>query len=120
MKKFNPAPIKSEISLDELNKIDIRVGKIEKVEDIPKSEKIVELQVNFGDHTRTILAGIKTERKDPKELEGQQTLFVVNLKPRKMMNRLSEGMLFDIGYSDKITPVLAIPEKSVPNGTRAE
>ncbi len=120
MKQFNPAPIKPEISLDELNKIDIRVGKIKSVEDIPKSEKIVKLLVDFGDHTRTILAGIKQERKNPKEIEGQQALFVVNLKPKKMMGEISEGMVFDIGYSDKITPVLAVPESSVPNGTRAE
>ncbi|MHA1975765.1 MAG: tRNA-binding protein [Candidatus Hodarchaeales archaeon] len=120
MKEFNPAPIKPIISLDDLNKIDIRVGKIERVEDIPKSEKIVKLTVNFCDHTRTILAGIKKERKNPKEIEGQQALFVVNLKPKKMMGEMSEGMIFDIGFSDKITPVLAIPEKQVPNGTRAE
>ncbi|MHA2255833.1 MAG: tRNA-binding protein [Candidatus Heimdallarchaeaceae archaeon] len=120
MKQFNPAPIKPEINLDELNKIDIRVGKIKSVEDIPKSEKIVKLLVDFGDHTRTILAGIKQERKNPKEIEGQQALFVVNLKPKKMMGEISEGMVFDIGYSDKITPVFAVPESIVPNGTRAE
>ena len=120
MKEFNPAPIKPIISLDELNKIDIRVGKIEKVEEIPKSEKIVKLVVNFGDHSRTILAGIKQERKNPKEIEGLQALFVVNLKPKKMMGEMSEGMIFDLGYSDKITPVLAVPEKEVPDGTRAE
>jgi tRNA-binding protein len=45
-------------------------------------------------------------------------LFLVNLEPRKMMGELSEGMLFDIGYADGITPVLALPEKPVPNGTR--
>ena len=106
--------------MDELNKIDIRVGKIEKVEEIPKSEKIVKLVVNFGDHSRTILAGIKQERKNPKEIEGLQALFVVNLKPKKMMGEMSEGMIFDLGYSDKITPVLAVPEKEVPDGTRAE
>ena len=45
-------------------------------------------------------------------------MFLVNLEPRKMMGELSEGMLFDIGYADGITPVLALPEKPVPNGTR--
>jgi len=42
----------------------------------------------------------------------------VNLEPRKMMGEVSEGMLFDIGYSDGLTPVLAVPEKEMPNGTR--
>jgi len=64
------------------------------------------------------LAGIKQERDNPSELEGKQALFVVNLPPRKMMGEISEGMLFDIGYTDGITPVLSVPEKAVPNGTR--
>ena len=54
--------------------------------------------VDFGDHKRNILAGLKQERDEPTEIEGQQALFVVNLEPRKMMGELSEGMLFDIGY----------------------
>ncbi|MFX0051488.1 MAG: tRNA-binding protein [Candidatus Hodarchaeota archaeon] len=117
---MNPAPIKPLVTLDTLNKIDIRVGKIEDVVEIAKSDNLMKLIVNFGDHKRTILAGIKQERENPKEIEGKQALFVVNLKPKKMMGEVSEGMLFDIGYSDMITPVLAIPEKPVPNGTRAE
>lgn len=77
------------------------------------------LIVNFGDHTRTILAGIRKERENPQEIVGKQALFVVNLEPRKMAGELSEGMLFDLGYVDGITPVLAMPERAVPNGTRA-
>ena len=77
------------------------------------------LTVNFGDHTRTILAGIRKERENPQEIVGKQALFVVNLEPRKMAGELSEGMLFDLGYVDGITPVLAMPERAVPNGTRA-
>ncbi len=65
------------------------------------------------------MAGIKKERKDPCELEGRQTLFVVNLESRRMMGEVSEGMLFDIGYPDGIKPVLAVPEQAVPNGARA-
>ena len=77
------------------------------------------LTVDFGDHTRRILAGIKQERPNPAELEGQQALFVVNLEPRKMMGEVSEGMLFDLGYADGVTPALAIPERPVGDGTRA-
>jgi methionine--tRNA ligase beta chain len=117
---MTPAPIKPLISLDYLNKIDIRVGTVLAVEDMPNSEKLVRLKVDFGDHTRSILVGIKRERPNPKaDLEGRQALFVVNLEPRKMSGELSEGMLFDLGYSDGIVPVLATPEKPVPNGTRA-
>ncbi len=119
MKTMKVAPIKSTISFDVLDRVDIRVGTIELVEDVEKSDKLVRLTVNFGDHKRKILAGMKQERKYPKEIEGKQALFVVNLEPRKMMGEVSEGMLFDIGYADKITPILAIPEEPVPNGTRA-
>jgi tRNA-binding protein len=117
MKKV--APIKPTISLDLLEQIDIRVGTIELVEDVPGSDKLVKLTVDFGDHKRNILVGMKGERQNPKEVEGKQALFVVNLEPKRMMGEISEGMLFDIGYADGITPVLAVPEKHVPNGTRA-
>ena len=105
--------------MDVLDKIDIRVGTIELVTDVPKADHLCQMRVNFGDHTRTIVAGIKQERANPQELEGKQALFVVNLEPRKMRGVVSEGMLFDIGYADGVKPVLAMPEAPVPNGTRA-
>ncbi|HLK63707.1 MAG TPA: hypothetical protein VKU19_09720 [Bryobacteraceae bacterium] len=113
------AAIKPTITLDLLNQVDIRVGTIEAVEDVPGADKLMALRVNFGDRQRTIVAAIKKERANPREVEGKQALFVVNLEPRKMRGVLSEGMLFDIGYSDGFTPVLATPERPVPNGTRA-
>ncbi len=118
---MTPAPVKPEITFEDLQKIDVRVGTIEQVSDVPKSEKLVQLTVNFGDHRRTILSGIKKERANPKELEGKQTLFVVNLAPRKMAGLVSEGMLFDVGYADGLpAPPIVIPEQAVPDGTRAE
>jgi tRNA-binding protein len=119
MNEFTPAPVKPVVSIAALEALDIRVGTIERVEEVPRSEKLMKLTVNFGDHTRTILAGIRKERADPREVEGRQALFVLNLEPRKMAGELSEGMLFDIGYADGVTPALAIPERPVPNGTRA-
>ena len=119
MNAFTPAPIKPIISHEVLGSIDIRVGTIERVDDVANSNKLVKLTVNFGDHARCILAGMKKERADPKEIEGRQALFVVNLEPRKMRGVLSEGMLFDIGYADGVRPVLAVPESTVPDGTRA-
>ncbi|HVG33097.1 MAG TPA: hypothetical protein VM911_08455 [Pyrinomonadaceae bacterium] len=119
MQPIKVAAVKPTISFDLLDKIDIRVGTIELVEDIEGSDKLVRLTVDFGDHKRRILAGLKQERPNPRELEGRQALFVVNLEPKKMMGELSEGMLFDIGYADGVTPVLAVPEKGVPAGTRA-
>lgn len=112
-------PVKETISFDDLEKVDIRVGKILKVEDVPKSRKLVKLTVDFGDFERIILSGLKEEREDPTEIEGKQCLFVVNLAPRTMAGIESEGMLFDIGYENGINPVLAIPEEEVPNGVSA-
>ena len=119
MPDFTPAPIKPIATIAALEALDIRVGAIERVEDVPRSEKLMKLTVNFGDHSRTILAGIKKERENPREIEGRQALFMVNLEPRKMAGEVSEGMLFDIGYADGVTPVLSVPERPVPNGTRA-
>jgi tRNA-binding protein len=114
-----PAPIKPLIRAEDLDKIDIRVGTIESVDVVPNSDKLVALRVNFGDHTRTILSGMKQERANPKEIEGKQALFVVNLEPRKMRGVMSEGMLFDVGYADGVKPALAMPEHPVPDGSRA-
>jgi len=111
--------IKENIEMDDLDKIDIRVGTILSVEDIERSDKMVKLVVDFGDFNRTILVGMKKERENPTEITGHQALFVVNLAPRKIFGEISEGMLFDIGYADGITPVLAQPEKVVTNGSRA-
>lgn len=113
------APVKPIITVADLEKLDIRVGTIVRVEDVAKSAKLARLTVDFGDHRRTILAGIRKERANPREIEGRQALFVVNLPPRPMAGETSEGMLFDIGYADGVTPVLAQPESPVPNGTRA-
>ncbi|APF26186.1 putative tRNA binding domain protein [Clostridium sporogenes] len=112
------APVKANINMNVLDKIDIRVGTIKLVEDVEKSDKLVKLSVDFGEFNRTILVGMKGERDNPKEIEGKQALFVVNLAPKKMAGEVSEGMLFDIGYADGIIPVLAQPEKPIPNGTR--
>ena len=116
---FTVAPVKPPIDLADLDKIDIRVGTILTVEDVDGSDKLVKLTVAFGNHQRTILAGVKQERENPKELEGKQALFVVNLPTKKMMGHKSEGMLFDIGYEDGLIPVLALPEKQIPDGARA-
>lgn len=113
------SPVKPTVSIDDVERLDIRVGTILSVEDIPGSRKLMKLTVDLGDHQRTIVAGIKKERANPQEVEGLQTLFVVNLQPQELAGVTSEGMLFDIGYSDGIVPVLATPEKSVPNGARA-
>jgi len=113
------APIKPVVSLAVLEQIDVRVGTILSVDEVAGSDKLMRLRVSFGNCERTILAGIRKERENPGEIEGRQALFVVNLEPRRMCGVVSEGMLFDIGYRDGLRPVLAVPERPVPDGSRA-
>ena len=118
--EFVPAPIKPIVGSADLDRLDIRVGMIETVELVAGSGKLVKLTVEFGDRRRSVLAGLRNERVDPKaELEGRQALFVVNLAPRTMAGQISEAMLLDIGYADGVTPVLAVPERPIPSGVRA-
>lgn len=113
-------PILENITIEDLYKIDIRAGEIKEVFEVENSDKLIEFIVDFGDFTKNILAGMKKEREDYKELVGKQALFVVNLPPRKMAGRVSEGMIFDLGYRDGLKkPMLSVPEEHVPNGTRA-
>lgn len=119
METFEPAPIKDNIDFKTFESVDIRVGTIISVDDVEGSNKLVKITADFGDHTRSILAGMKQERDDPREIEGLQALFVVNLEPRRMAGEVSEGMLFDLGYADGVAPSLAVPEKPMPAGTRA-
>ena len=119
MSEFMPAPVKPMVAIQALEALDFRVGTIERVEEVPRSEKLMKLTVNFGDHSRVVLAGIRKERENPREIEGKQALFVLNLEPRRMAGEISHGMLFDLGYADGILPALTVPERLVPNGTRA-
>src|SRR5258708_13510579 len=118
MSELNAEPVKRAVGMDAVEAIDIRVGSSERVEGVPRSEKLMKLTVNFGDHKRTILAGIKKERENPREIVGLQALFVLNLQPRRMAGEISEGMLLDIGYADGVTPVLPVPERPRPHYPR--
>jgi len=117
--EFKPAPIRATVAVADVEKVDVRVGTILSVDDVPNSSKLLRLMVDFGDHRRTILAGMKGERDNPMEIVGRQALFVVNLEPKRMAGEVSEGMLFDIGFADGLTPALGVPERPVPNGARA-
>ena len=119
MSDFTPAPIKPLITIAAVEALDIRVGEILAVDNVERSSKLVRLRVSFGDHERTILAGLRKERENTAELVGRQTLFIVNLEPKSMAGEVSQGMLFDLGYADGLLPALAVPERSMPNGARA-
>jgi len=116
---FVPAHVKPAVGIAAIEALDIRVGTIQAVGEVAGSRKLVKLTVSFGDHERSILAGLRMERPDLAVLVGRQALFVVNLEPRTMAGQVSEGMLFDIGYADGLPPALAVLERPVPDGTRA-
>jgi len=116
---FVPAQVKPPVASSVLESLDIRLGTITAIHDVAGSKKLLKLTVGFGDHSRDILAGMKQERANPTELIGRQALFIVNLEPKKMAGAVSEGMLLDLGYADGLVPALAVPERPLPDGTRA-
>ncbi len=108
--------IKKQISLVDFAKIDLRVGKVLKVEPIKKSQKLLCLTVDLGNDygTKTILAGLQGQVK-PQELIGQKFLFVANLAPRLMLGAVSYGMI--LAADDQDLPVLIPVSDSLPAGT---
>lgn len=85
-------PIKEPISIDEFAKIDLRVGLIVKAEKLPKSKKLLKLEVDIGLETRTILSGISLHY-TPEQLVGKKVVVVANLKPATLMGVESQGMI---------------------------
>lgn len=116
---FTPAPIKPVVDSAVLESLDVRVGTIRAVVPVEPADRLARLTVDFGDHTRSIVAGLREERPSLEAIVGLQTLFVVNLRPRTIRGEVSEGMLFDIGFADGLRPAFAQPEWPVPNGARA-
>ncbi len=97
--------IKEQIDFEDFAKIDIRVAKIVNAEEIPESEKLIKLELEVGKEKRQVLAGVKKWYK-PDDLIGLKTLFLANLKPRKMMGMESQGMLMAIDTKDDEKPIL--------------
>jgi methionyl-tRNA synthetase len=80
------------ISIDDFNKLDLRVAKIVKAEHVEGADKLLKLTLDLGESTRTVFAGIKSAYA-PEQLEGQLAVVVANLAPRKMKFGVSEGMV---------------------------
>ncbi len=105
-----------EITIDDVAKVVTSVGTIEQAEHIEGSEKLLKLQVNFGPHgMRQVLSGIK-KFFSPEELVGKQAVFILNLKPRKMMGLESQGMILTV--TDKDDKLKLVTVENVPEGTR--
>lgn len=106
----------SEIVFEDFLKVDIRAGTIVTAERVPKSKKLIKLQVNFGElGDRQIVAGIGETFEDH-ELPNAKVLAVVNLAPRKLMGLESHGMI--LAAADKNGRLCLTKCSDVPNGTR--
>jgi methionyl-tRNA synthetase len=106
------------VSFADFSKLDFRVGQVIKAEYIEGADSLVRLKVDFGIlGERIILSGIKKWYK-PAELEGKNYIFVVNLKPRKIMGEQSCGMIIAAESDDQETCVLLIPDKEITPGTK--
>jgi len=109
-------PIAKTIAFDDFAKLDLRVAKIIKAEAVDGADKLLQLTVDIGDETRTILAGIKSAY-TPESLTGRLVVVVANLEPRKMRFGLSEGMVIAAGPGGEDIWVLG-PDEGAQVGMR--
>ena len=103
-----------EISFADFMKLDIRVGKILKAEDIEGADKLYKLTVDIGEE-RTLAAGIK-KHYPKEELEGKKCIILANLEPKTLRGVESKGMILAAGEEDNI--VLIEPEKEIEVGSK--
>jgi methionyl-tRNA synthetase len=102
------------ITLEDFKKIEIRIGEITKCEKVTNADKLLKLQVDFGEFQRQIISGI-AETFEPEELIGKKLPFIVNLEYRKFKGEESQGMLMAIDSDGKT--VLLKPSQDVASGT---
>ena len=107
------------ISIDDLMKVEVKVGTVRTAELVPETDKLLRLTVDFGEEAgpRQIVSGIRAYVNEPEDLIGRQLAFVTNLAPRKIKGLESNGMLFAVGQDD--TFAFLSPDRPVPPGTSA-
>jgi len=103
------------ITYSDFQKMDIRIAKIKSAERVPNTDKLVKLEIDIGDETRQIVAGIG-EVYEVDDLINKQIPVIINLEPRKIKGIESNGMLLAVVVEGK--PVLLEPDKEVPNGSK--
>lgn len=118
MEKVEDKCIKEEkeyISIEEFKKIDLRVGKVLAAEDVPGTDKLLKITVDFNSETRTLVAGIK-KHYSPEELIGKNIVVVFNLEPAKIRGIKSQGMLLAASDNEKV--VLLTTDRKIDAGSR--
>ena len=112
-------PLSSEITYDDFAKIDLRAGTILSAEEVPKSKKLLKLEVDFGElGIRQILAGIKSSVDNVNDLVNFQTMFLVNIAPREMMSMASHGMILAALDTNGKIIIYGSPGPLLPNGAK--
>ncbi|HQG67637.1 MAG TPA: methionine--tRNA ligase [Paludibacteraceae bacterium] len=116
---FKPKDVKSNISYENFEKLDIRVGTVLACQKVPKADKLLQFKIDDGLGRRTIVSGIAQYYPEPEKLIGQQVCFIANLEPRKLKGIVSEGMLLSAEDADgRIT--LIQPQTTVVNGAEVK
>ncbi len=108
-------PLKPQITYEDFDKLDIRIGTIEKAEKVPKTDKLLKLTVDLGFEKRTLVGGI-AQYYTPEEAIGKKVVILANLKPRKIRGIVSQGMLLMAENPDGKLSFL-MPEKDIDNGS---
>ncbi len=99
--KIEIEPYKENVTIDDFDKLDIRVGKVVVCEKVPKSSKLLRFELEVGSERRQILSGI-AKYYEPEDLIGKNVLFIANFPPRKMMGYESNGMILSAEYDGKL------------------
>lgn len=100
LKNWKPVEIKTATSIDDFDKMDIRVATVLDCQPVKKSERLLQFRLDDGMGGRTILSGIAQSYPDPSILIGKQVLFIANFPPRKMMGIESQGMILSAVNAD--------------------
>jgi len=108
------SPMKEMITFEDFEKLDIRIGKVVSAERIPEAEKLIKLEVDLGEETRQLVAGI-AGFVQLGDLVGKELPVLVNLVPRKLRGVESQGMILAVDVNGE--PVLLHPEREVPPGS---
>ncbi|MDD5012274.1 MAG: methionine--tRNA ligase subunit beta [Candidatus Nanoarchaeia archaeon] len=109
--------MKPEISYEDFEKLDLRVGEIIEVEDIAGADKLYKLTINIGEETRTVCAGIK-QYYSKDDLKGKKIILLANLAPRKLKGIESQGMILAASTENHEEVVLLVPESDIGNGSK--
>lgn len=109
-------PIKEEISIDDFEKVDLRLAKVLECEPVKKTDRLLKFKLDLGGETRQIISGIAKFYK-PEDLIGKYVIIVANLKPAKLRGEMSQGMILSVATNDDSDLTIATINKNLPTGS---